>query len=225
MVREIRELHVGASLLDRLPVGGTLPAARPATSAQARGGLALLRDLAADGRLVHDRGTGELDNALRVAQVRESLTGLQLVAQRPDASGQGGGVGAAGRAQAGSDPRHPLGTITDVIHVLVFPRDPAAGAPERHRPRDRGRPGHRRAPGRPAGRPAGAGVRGAGRTRRAAADDHRVVVVGLAGDWNTPSWHGHTASLTDIAWACLDLNASLLATMPPYLVNAAPSAG
>jgi len=29
--------------------------------------------------------------------------------------------------------------------------------------------------------------------------------------------------LTDIAWACVDLNASLLSTMPPYLVNAAPT--
>jgi hypothetical protein len=83
MVREIRELHVGASLLDRLPVGGLLPPARPATSAQARTGLALLRDLAANGRLVHDQTTSELDAALRVAQVRESLTGLQLVAQGP----------------------------------------------------------------------------------------------------------------------------------------------
>jgi HK97 family phage portal protein len=30
-------------------------------------------------------------------------------------------------------------------------------------------------------------------------------------------------SLTDTAWMCVDLNASLLSTMPPYLVNAAPS--
>ena len=83
MAREIRELHVGACLLDRLPVGGLLPAARPAIAAQARAGLALLRDLAAGGRLVHDETTGELDHALRVAQVRESLTGLHLVAQGP----------------------------------------------------------------------------------------------------------------------------------------------
>lgn len=47
--------------------------------------------------------------------------------------------------------------------------------------------------------------------------------AGWPGNWNTPAWHGHTASLTDIAWKCLDLNASLLATMPPYLVDAADS--
>lgn len=47
--------------------------------------------------------------------------------------------------------------------------------------------------------------------------------AGWPGGWDTPAWHGHTAGLTDIAWKCLDLNASLLATMPPYLVDAAPS--
>jgi hypothetical protein len=81
--REIRELHVGASLLDRMPPGGVLPAARPAVAQQARHGLALLRDLAAGGRLVHDGTTGELDRALAEAQVRESLTGLYLVAGGP----------------------------------------------------------------------------------------------------------------------------------------------
>jgi hypothetical protein len=81
--REIRELHVGASLLDRLPVGGMLPTASPAVAAQARPGLALLRDLAASGRVVHDQTTGELDAAFRVAQVRETLTGLQLVPRGP----------------------------------------------------------------------------------------------------------------------------------------------
>jgi len=30
-------------------------------------------------------------------------------------------------------------------------------------------------------------------------------------------------NLTDTAWACLDLNSSVLATMPPYLVGASPS--
>lgn len=82
-LREIRELHVGASLLDRLPTDGKLPAARPANYATARRGLALLRDLAANGRVVHDETTGELDRALGQAQVRESPTGLYLVAQGP----------------------------------------------------------------------------------------------------------------------------------------------
>jgi hypothetical protein len=80
-LREIRELHVGASLLDRVPVG--LPAARPAVATQARHGLALLRDLAASGQLVHDETTGDLDRALGAARVKESLTGLFLVAVGP----------------------------------------------------------------------------------------------------------------------------------------------
>src|SRR5262245_43837685 len=45
---------------------------------------------------------------------------------------------------------------------------------------------------------------------------------GWPADWATPLW-GRTQALTDTAWMCLDLNSSLLATMPPYLVNAAPS--
>lgn len=43
-------------------------------------------------------------------------------------------------------------------------------------------------------------------------------------DWFTPWWNsGRHAALVDTAWICIDLNASLLATMPPYLVGAAPS--
>jgi hypothetical protein len=80
-LREIRELHVGASLLDRVPAG--VPAARPAVATQARHGLALLRDLAASGQLVHDETTGDLDRALGAARVKESLTGLFLVAVGP----------------------------------------------------------------------------------------------------------------------------------------------
>jgi HK97 family phage portal protein len=47
---------------------------------------------------------------------------------------------------------------------------------------------------------------------------------GWPADWATPLW-GSTALqvLTDTAWMCLDRNASVLAAMPPYLVNAAPS--
>jgi HK97 family phage portal protein len=43
-------------------------------------------------------------------------------------------------------------------------------------------------------------------------------------DWWTPNW-GSTdlQSLTDIAWLCIDRNASLLSTFPPYLKDAAPT--
>jgi hypothetical protein len=82
-IREIRELHVGASLLERMPVDGTLPAARPAVAAQARNGLALLRDLAAGGQITHDQ-TPDLDQAIGMAQVKESTSsGLYLLANGP----------------------------------------------------------------------------------------------------------------------------------------------
>jgi len=42
-------------------------------------------------------------------------------------------------------------------------------------------------------------------------------------EWDTPNWWGRVEALTDTAWMCIDLNSSLLSTMPPYLVDAAPS--
>jgi HK97 family phage portal protein len=45
---------------------------------------------------------------------------------------------------------------------------------------------------------------------------------GWPAEWATPGW-GHVEVLTDTAWTCLDLNSSLLSTMPPYLVNASPT--
>lgn len=74
--RRILELHVGASMLDRLPLNGALPRARPALSKQTAAGLSVFRDLAAGGQLVHD--TDALDAALAQTQVRESSMGLQL---------------------------------------------------------------------------------------------------------------------------------------------------
>jgi len=82
-LRPIRELHVGASLLDRLE-GAGLPRARPVTNTQTAPALALLRDLAAGGMLVHE-ATPDLDAALRRAQVREQAGGLVLASQGPRA--------------------------------------------------------------------------------------------------------------------------------------------
>lgn len=42
---------------------------------------------------------------------------------------------------------------------------------------------------------------------------------GWPADWWPPNWGGHAQALTDTAWSCLDLNSSVLATMPPYLVG------
>lgn len=39
---------------------------------------------------------------------------------------------------------------------------------------------------------------------------------GWPSDWSTPAWQGGLQRLVDTAWACLDLNASVLATMPVY---------
>ena len=38
---------------------------------------------------------------------------------------------------------------------------------------------------------------------------------GWPAEWATPDW-GHVETLVDTAWMCLDLNASIIATMPPY---------
>lgn len=47
---------------------------------------------------------------------------------------------------------------------------------------------------------------------------------GWPSDWQVPNWYGRVETFTDTAWACLDLNSSILASMPPYLVGAAPLA-
>jgi len=47
--------------------------------------------------------------------------------------------------------------------------------------------------------------------------------AGWPAEWATPNWSGSVANLSDTAWGCLDLNSSLLATMPPYLVGASPT--
>jgi hypothetical protein len=75
--RPIRELLIGASMLDSVPAGMT-PRPRPAGSTQTRIGLALLRDLVVNGQLVHDETTDELDDIFAGAQVRPSPAGLQL---------------------------------------------------------------------------------------------------------------------------------------------------
>jgi len=47
---------------------------------------------------------------------------------------------------------------------------------------------------------------------------------GWPADWWPPLWSSQSLqALTDIAWLCIDRNASLLSTFPPYLKDAAPS--
>jgi HK97 family phage portal protein len=45
---------------------------------------------------------------------------------------------------------------------------------------------------------------------------------GWPAEWATPLW-GHVEDLSDTAWSALDLNSSVFASMPPYLVGASPS--
>ena len=53
--------------------------------------------------------------------------------------------------------------------------------------------------------------------------------AGWPTDWGPPMWSsgggwwGRVEQLTDTAWMCMDRNASVIATMPPYLVGAAKS--
>lgn len=78
----VRRLFVGASLLDRVsPELRRITEAR--SGAATRQGLALLRDLALNGGVVHDVVTAELDQALAQATVREAPTGLFLIARGP----------------------------------------------------------------------------------------------------------------------------------------------
>ena len=46
---------------------------------------------------------------------------------------------------------------------------------------------------------------------------------GWPAEWSTPYWTmgGIQEPLSDVAWMCIDFNASVLSTMPPYLVGAA----
>ena len=41
---------------------------------------------------------------------------------------------------------------------------------------------------------------------------------GWPAEWSTPSW-GNLDQLVDTAWMCLDLNSSIISTMPPYAIQ------
>ncbi len=80
--RPLRALQVGASLVDRLPIG-MRGQATPCGSAQTKAGLALIRDLALNRQLTHDSTTTELDQTMELAAVKEAPSGLFLVAKGP----------------------------------------------------------------------------------------------------------------------------------------------
>jgi hypothetical protein len=78
----VRQVLVGASLMDRIPQG-LRGRAHPRGSTETRTGLALLRDLALTGQLAHDTATDDLQETFAVAMVKESATGLTLFAKGP----------------------------------------------------------------------------------------------------------------------------------------------
>lgn len=43
---------------------------------------------------------------------------------------------------------------------------------------------------------------------------------GWPAEWATPAWQGQFEELVDVAWGCLDLNSSIISTMPPYATKA-----
>ncbi len=47
--------------------------------------------------------------------------------------------------------------------------------------------------------------------------------AGWPAEWSTPLWSNRVSDLAGTAWTCVDLNASILAEMDPYLVGAAPT--
>jgi HK97 family phage portal protein len=56
----------------------------------------------------------------------------------------------------------------------------------------------------------------------AAAPPPPIMVAPWSGwpaEWSTPAWFSQYSNLVDTAWMCLDLNASILSTMPPYTVR------
>ena len=46
---------------------------------------------------------------------------------------------------------------------------------------------------------------------------------GYPDEWDMPRWGGRAATLANTAWTCIDLNASVIASMEPYTVGSAPS--
>jgi hypothetical protein len=69
-------------MLERVPATVT-PRPQPAGTRELRSALPLFRDLAVNGALTHDEGTSDVDEAVGLAQVKESLTGLVLTARGP----------------------------------------------------------------------------------------------------------------------------------------------
>ena len=78
----VRRVLVGASMIDRVP-NTMRGVSEPRAGAATRAGLALFRDLALGGQLVHDVTTSELDETLALTMVREAPTGLFLLSKGP----------------------------------------------------------------------------------------------------------------------------------------------
>lgn len=67
-----------------------------------------------------------------------------------------------------------------------------------------------------AGDPDGFELQGEETFSRSLPMPHASPWSGWPADWATPNWQGGLQKLIDTAWACLDLNSSILSTMPVY---------
>jgi HK97 family phage portal protein len=66
------------------------------------------------------------------------------------------------------------------------------------------------------GDPNGVEIIDEGRGKRPPGPPRSSPWSGWPAEWNTPAWNNRLEDLVDTAWMCLDLNASILSTMPPY---------
>ena len=216
----MRRVLVGASMIDRVP-NTMRGVSEPRAGAATRAGLALFRDLALGGMLVHDVTTSELDETLALTMVREAPTGLFLLRRVRRiwcARSCGRCSRRTSRRSCRRSARYGLRN-TSRCEAAEYP--PPVEIPNDNDPADVP-PATVGPPEAEPGDPHGVVVE----PGAPAIPPPRVMPSAWSGwpaDW-TPGWgNSQLNALTDTAWACLDLNSSLLATMPPYLVGASPA--
>ncbi len=215
--RTIEVLDVPGRLIVEPALASVAPLADRATPADVRFGLPLLRELVESGHLVHDV-TPELDAQLGEGRVRAVQGGLALGHPGPLGPCTGRRAGRAGRRHTCPRSGHPLAlcpgeiapeTSRPVPYVRPSPITPNDNDPVEAAPGTVGPPDVN--PGDPNGLVLEDG--GPGTPRRG--PPGAMPWSGWPAEWATPSW-SQVEGLVDTAWMCLDLNSSIIASMPPY---------